>query len=243
MAGKGALEPTAADRGLRSDVAAILGVLVCTTALLPFFTESALLLKVLRHLMAAALVVAIWLDSGKRAVPIFVTSIAAFEVAALWAPLDTDLAVQLRMQLLLAFLMTNAGYLMHRIWTMGEVGISTLIVATGLYFLLGLCWNLVFSLVEMHAPGSFAHACLPGGGDVGGCVRELGQFPRLAYFSFVTLTTLGYGDVVPLTRPAEGLAIAAAVTGQLFMAVLIGRLVGSYLSQRGPRPIDVARPR
>jgi voltage-gated potassium channel Kch len=49
------------------------------------------------------------------------------------------------------------------------------------------------------------------------------------------MTTLGYGDVVPLTRQAQGVAIGAAVTGQLFMAVLIGRLVGSYLAKPAPR--------
>jgi hypothetical protein len=48
------------------------------------------------------------------------------------------------------------------------------------------------------------------------------------YFSFVTLATLGYGDVVPLTDAARGLAIVEAVAGQMYMAVLVARLVTLY---------------
>jgi len=48
------------------------------------------------------------------------------------------------------------------------------------------------------------------------------------YFSFVTLATLGYGDLVPVGEVARGLAIIEAVSGQLFLAVMIARLVGSY---------------
>ena len=53
------------------------------------------------------------------------------------------------------------------------------------------------------------------------------------------MTTLGYGDVLPLTRAAQGLATLAAVSGQLFVAILIGRVLGSYLG-RSTRPEKVA---
>ena len=52
------------------------------------------------------------------------------------------------------------------------------------------------------------------------------QSDRFTYFSFVTLTTLGYGDMTPLTRPAKNLAVLEAIFGQLYLAVLIARLVG-----------------
>ncbi len=57
------------------------------------------------------------------------------------------------------------------------------------------------------------------------------------YFSFVTLTTLGYGDIVPTSATARMLAAAEAVTGQLYLAVLVARLVGLHISQspRDPR--------
>jgi hypothetical protein len=54
------------------------------------------------------------------------------------------------------------------------------------------------------------------------------------YFSFVTLATLGYGDIVPRTDVARGLAIVEGVGGQLFLAVLVARLVSLY-GRGGPR--------
>ena len=54
------------------------------------------------------------------------------------------------------------------------------------------------------------------------------------YFSFVTLATLGYGDIVPRTDVARGLAIVEGVGGQLFLAVLVARLVSLY--SRGKEP-------
>ena len=50
-------------------------------------------------------------------------------------------------------------------------------------------------------------------------------YSRFVYFSFVTLATLGYGDIVPLTATARGLAVIEAIGGQLYIAVLVARLV------------------
>ena len=58
------------------------------------------------------------------------------------------------------------------------------------------------------------------------------QLSQLTYFSFVTLTTLGYGDVLPLVPVAESLAYLEAVIGQLYIAILIAGLVGTHFSQR-----------
>lgn len=221
--------------GLLSGTASLLGILTCTVALLPFFSESQLVVTVFRHLMAAALVTAIWLDAERRLIPIVVTTIAVVDTIVQWSPLMGGVPPLVERLLTLTFLIATAGYLMRRLWSLGEVAASTLIVATGVYFLLGLSWGVVFSILEMLEPGSFAHACSVEGSGASECRPALGQFPRLSYFSFVTLTTLGYGDVVPLAPRAEGLATMAAVSGQLFMAVLIGRLVGSYFS---PRPSE-----
>jgi len=54
------------------------------------------------------------------------------------------------------------------------------------------------------------------------------------YFSFVTLATLGYGDIVPVTPTARGFAVSEAILGQLYLAVLVARLVGAVASRRNP---------
>ena len=61
----------------------------------------------------------------------------------------------------------------------------------------------------------------------------LGEFSDLIYFSFVTITTLGYGDITPVSRMAKNLAVLEAVWGQTYLAVLVARLVGLHLSSSG----------
>ncbi len=57
------------------------------------------------------------------------------------------------------------------------------------------------------------------------------QFNDYLYFSFVTLTTLGYGDVIPVSHLARSTTMLIAVTGQLYMTILIAMLVGNFLSR------------
>lgn len=88
------------------------------------------------------------------------------------------------------------------------------------YFLLGLMWSFVYFFVDAALPGSFQLA--QGSSEAGA---------KFIYFSFVTLTTVGYGDVLPLSNAARSLAILEAVMGQLYLAVTIARLIGIQSSQ------------
>lgn len=99
----------------------------------------------------------------------------------------------------------------------GEV----LAAAVTTYLLIGFVWTYLFELLEMANPDSFK-----------GPSPQLNQ-DDFFYFSFVTLGTLGYGDIVPITRPARAMSILEALFGQLYLAVLIARLIGVYMS-----PID-----
>lgn len=85
------------------------------------------------------------------------------------------------------------------------------------YLLLGITWTYAYVLLESLVPGSFE------GGREGRPVDFL-------YFSYVTLTTLGYGDVLPATRKAESLAMMEAATGVIFVAVQIARVVALHQS-------------
>jgi len=88
------------------------------------------------------------------------------------------------------------------------------------YFFIGLMWGFVFSVLESLQPGSFRVG--------GGQAAELNKF---MYYSFVTQTTLGYGDITPVTPPARSLSLLEAVIGQFYQAVLIARLVGLHIAQ------------
>ena len=92
------------------------------------------------------------------------------------------------------------------------------------YFLIGFMWGDIYYLLETVHPGSF----------------KLGQqvvpdIDSFIYFSFVTLATLGYGDIVPLTEKAQSFAIIEAVMGQMYLVVNIAALVAIRISQSKSR--------
>ena len=95
-----------------------------------------------------------------------------------------------------------------------KVDAEHLFAALSAYLLAGLYIGLLYWALEQIHPGMFSASDLSRSGAI--------------YFSFVTLATLGYGDIVPRTDVARGLAIVEGVGGQLFLAVLVARLVSLY---------------
>jgi voltage-gated potassium channel len=95
------------------------------------------------------------------------------------------------------------------------------------YLLLGIIGSLLFFAVEIAWPGSF-HLPAPDGGP-----HESGELNRgvLTYFSFITLTTVGYGDITPATPLARTMTWIVAVSGQFYLAILVAGLIGFKVSQ------------
>jgi hypothetical protein len=87
--------------------------------------------------------------------------------------------------------------------------------AISIYLLIGVGWAGVYSIVEGISPGSFSGTLESG---------------DLLYFSFVTLTTVGYGDVLPLSTLGKRLTILEAAMGSIYMAVIVAMIVGRYMS-------------
>jgi voltage-gated potassium channel len=97
------------------------------------------------------------------------------------------------------------------------------------YLLIGLLWTLVYGLIELLEPASFA---IPEA--VAAWVSSRPNetpFSIFLYHSFVTLSTLGYGDITPISNAARTFSWFEAVVGQLFIAVTIARLVGIHASR------------
>jgi hypothetical protein len=113
-----------------------------------------------------------------------------------------------------------------------EVTHDTILGAICAYLVLGMVWTMAYSLIELFTPGSFLH----GGENIASGFSSQGPaISNLIYYSFVTLTTLGYGDITPNSSPAAALSSLEAVTGQLYLAILIARFVGLYLVSSGRR--------
>ena len=93
-----------------------------------------------------------------------------------------------------------------------------------LYLILGLLWGALYSLLYELSPGSFAGALLEPPNE--------SLLTTFNYFSMVTLTTLGYGDITPQSHAAGALCQVEAITGQFYIAVLVAWLVGNFIADR-----------
>src|SRR5262249_57380705 len=95
------------------------------------------------------------------------------------------------------------------------------------YLFLGLGWAVLYSMIEGFRPGSFEIGPkLVTGGEV---ARPLPHV--LTYYSFVTLTTVGYGDISPVSPAARTLAWIEAITGQFYLAVIVAGVGGVAAAQ------------
>jgi len=110
--------------------------------------------------------------------------------------------------------------LLGRIFSVTVVTADTVRGGLSIYFLMGIFWSFVFGLLIMLDPGAISFS-----GDSGGASSTL------LYYSFVTMTTLGYGDITPVSGVARSLAVLEATLGQIFITVFIARLVGLHLRQ------------
>lgn len=109
------------------------------------------------------------------------------------------------------------GAAVRRALAAGPVDLEHITAALDAYLLVGIAFGAGYWVLEALQPGSFA------------CPEPGGLTPaRAVYFSFVTQATLGFGDIVPTNQDAQGVVVAQGVGGQMYLAVLVARLVSLY---------------
>jgi len=123
--------------------------------------------------------------------------------------------------LLIAFVVAN---LLRFVLRAPSVNEEVLCASISAYLMLGVLWTLAYWLVDQLTPGAFAFNA----NEARQSIRGFNAF----YFSFVTLSTVGYGDITPVSKVARMLAAMEAMTGLLYVAVLIARLVAMYSSPK-----------
>lgn len=115
-----------------------------------------------------------------------------------------------------------AAYLILRdILLSQQVTIDTIRGGICVYLLIGFVWALLYGITASLDNDAFSQSII-----------EIESYGRAVYFSFTTLTTLGYGDIIPVSPLAKMLTNLEAIIGQLYPAILISILVGGYMSQR-----------
>ncbi len=122
------------------------------------------------------------------------------------------------------------GVLLDVILSGGRVSVDTLQAALCVYLLLGMIWTEFYSLLELIWPNSIIVSLDPGITVTGYKLLKT-RFLHLVYFSYATLTTVGMEGVIPASNTARMLVCAEAITGQVYMTMLIARLVGMHISQ------------
>ena len=116
-----------------------------------------------------------------------------------------------------------AGVAVHRAFASGPVDAERICAALDAYLLVGIAFGAGYWLMETALPGSFSSGS-----------AEPFSPPRAIYFSFVTQATVGFGDTVPMAEHAQGVVIAQGVGGQMYLAVLVARLVSLYSAREKP---------
>ena len=123
------------------------------------------------------------------------------------------------------FMLFNIGIIFHLMFTSRAITLNIISASLCVYLLLAVVWSQGYSLLEIIEPGSFSFQVDTNQEFI------LGNSVAPLYFSLVTMTTLGYGDIVPVSQAARMMAVVEAFVGQLYIAVLVARLVGLHVSQ------------
>ena len=121
----------------------------------------------------------------------------------------------------LVFLLFVQGVLLRAVFARDRVDADKIFASACAYLLLGLCWSFAYRLVQAADPQALTLS-----------ERDLTDpGPALLHFSFTALTTVGYGAIAPVSRAARALADVEALVGQLYVAVVIARLVSLQITQ------------
>jgi hypothetical protein len=154
--------------------------------------------------------------------------VGATALVVVWAALTQSLAgfLGLSSALGVCLLLATPVVIVRDIIKTRLVSVQTLLAAMCLYLLIGIIFALLYDFA----------GTLTAGGFFGN--PSLGTITNCLFFSFTTLTTVGYGNLVPATAFGQSLAMVEAVMGQIYLIVVVARLVslwGQYLPQRGSK--------
>jgi len=152
----------------------------------------------------------------------------ATQTLNIWMPSS---AIALLTHLLgIVFLGFAVLMILKLIFTSKRITTDVIFAAICAYILLGVFWAIVYSGITVVTPASFAYPLMEHAATAK--LRFGAENTSLAiYYSMVTMSTLGYGDIVPVLPFAQACATLQAIMGQLYLAVLVARLVGLQISQ------------
>ena len=197
--------------------------ILCLLVIAPIFKDFIGIRVLMDIFFTTTLIFGTYAASKKTYITITAASLALPMLVSIWLSRFVDIPSLIFVGdcFVIAFLAFLVVVILSFIFSERKVTINVIYASIVVYLLIAIMWAFVYSVLESIHPGSFA----TGEGQI-----EAGR--RLyIYYSFVTITTLGYGDITPTTDLSNTFSFLEAVTGQLYIAILIARLVGIQIAQ------------
>jgi len=211
------------------------GALLLSLALVfavgPFFTDDVSGVTVISILYTVVMIVGAYAVSQSARVFFMGLAFAVPAIATEWISnfIVTTPLVLANMIFAGLFIAYVSAVVLYEVLNENKVTLDTIAGGIAIYLLIGIGWVLAYAAIEYVHPGAFMMN--------GSTLQELHpeaqvRYTEFLYFSFVTMTTLGFGDMVPTIPEARGAVAAEAVVGQLYVAIFVARLVGLHLAHR-----------
>ncbi len=204
----------------------LLASLLLVIAVRPFLAERVLGVALIEAFLFATLVAGAYAAAtGRRKfITLGVLAVLSVIVRMAWLTLRHDLLLYGFLGCYIVFYCVVTVLLVQSLFrAQDHITADTLYGALSVYLILGLIWSMAYTVLELTTPGSFRF-------DTEGLLGQ-SRFDRFLGFSFTTLTTLGYGNVAPTTPRADAMATLEAITGQVYLAVVIARFVALQIAQ------------
>lgn len=156
--------------------------------------------------------------------------LAVAAVSSHWAHVFMDdlTVASVRLVSAMALLLVITGSLSVQTFRAGRVSSHRVRGAVAIYLLLGLIWAFAYAILDLHIPHAFTESHSRN-------MASALHLKEVVYFSFVTLTTVGYGDMAPSAPTIRSLAVLEALIGQIYLTVTLARLVSMELAERSLR--------
>ena len=195
----------------------VLLILIGAVSFVPASDSGRLILNVVNMFVLIATVAAVGRTTLSFVIALLLATPAMwFQYLGLWHDDDRNLAISWMFSALLYFV--TVAYLLRYVFQPKIMTPDKLFGAASAYLLIGVLWAYVYASIGFFYPHSYMIVGQPG--------RLV--YADALYFSITVLTSTGFGDITPLTRPARGMCMVEQIVGSLFVAILIARLAGVY---------------
>ena len=200
----------------------LMGLMMALLVLGPILEQFVTIRKLIDVFLTAIVLSMLYTITYKKRVLYFGWSLAIIMLISLWLKyfVSYELFVRVSMMAGALFTVLVTSQTVQFIIKSKTVTREVVYAAMLIYFLLAQLWAMVYTFLDRINPASFN---LPAG---------QGDFLLFEYYSFVTLTTLGYGDITPLTKVAKAFSVLEAVVGQLYLVVVVAWFVGMLVAKR-----------